>query len=294
MKLLQNITFKDALKKGLLGTFALTLAFGGFSVASAEDSATQNPATTPRKEFRDARSAIRAVATSTRRTIIQNTKTEVKDIRATGKDIRKEILDENKGKMSSTTRDELRTNRASTTDAIKAVREGRRTDLMANRASTTEAISAKKAELLKQITQRKTDKKKKLAEKALVAVENALGKIYANLNDKLARLNKVDANLTAKIAQLKNSGTDVTSASALLLEAQTSLAKATVDVQATASLAHEQTATSTSKEILKGLISTARTSVTTAGQNYKKVAESIQVYIPTTVSTSTSSSTEQN
>lgn len=289
MKSLQNITAKEALKTSLLSTFILALVISGFSVASAQDDASKNTSSAPRKEFRDTRAAIREVATSTRRNIIQSTKTEVKDLQATGKDTRKEILENNKGKMSSTTRDELRTNRASTTDAIKAVREGRRTDLMANRASTTEAIGAKKTELLQEIAKRKTDKKKKLADKALAAVQDAVGKVYSNLNDKLSRLSKVDASLTAKISTLKNSGTDVTSASALLVTAQTSLAKATVDVQATASLIHDQTATSTSKEILKSLIKTAQTSVKTAGENYKKVAESIKAYLPkTSVASSTS------
>ena len=280
MKLLQNITAKEALKTSLLSTFILALAISSFSVASAQDTMSPNASSTPRKEFRDARAAIRGEATSTRRNIIQNTRAEVKDLRAAGSSTRREILDANKGKMSSTTRDELRANRASTTDAIQAVREGRRTDLMANRASTTEAISTKKTELLQEIAKRKTDKKKKLVDKSLTAVQDAVGKVYSNLNDKLTRLSKVDASLTSKLNELKNNGTDVTSASALLVTAHTSLAKATVDVQATASLIHDQTATSTSKEILKGLITTARTSVKTAGENYKKVVESIKAYLP--------------
>ncbi len=249
----------------------LALALGGFQAASAETEGSARitpPKPGIRKEAAEVRKDIRQAASSTRKNIIQTTKTEIKDLR-TG------INKENRASTSAAIRDirqdrkeDLKANHASTTEALRA-----------NRASTTEAVKAKREGLLKDIKARKNDKKQKLANDARQRIEKVIGEIYAKLNTQIARLTRVDATLGAKIATLRTSGTDVTATEALYVTAQTAFAKAKVDVMATASVAHEQAATSTSKEILKGLAKTAETSIKTAAEAYKKVAESIRPFI---------------
>ena len=115
------------------------------------------------------------------------------------------------------------------------------------------------------------------------------------LNNQLDRLSKADARIGEKLDSLKAKGVDVSASSAQYIVAQTALAKAKVDVEATSSLSTEQAGTETSKETLRSLVKTATDSIRSAGAQYKEVIKLLpkgsakaEVKVETNTSTSTS------
>lgn len=209
----------------------------------------------------DAQKDIQQSARTNRLNIIQNSENTSRD-----------------GRMER--REDLRQLHASTTAALQA-----------NRASTTAAIKALREGFLKDIKARKDEKKKKLGEEAQGRVQKILGKIYNGLNAQIARLTRVDTWLKDKINTLRSQGKDVTTATSLLVAAETAFAKAKVDVEATSVVAREQSATTTSKEILKDLVNKAETSIKAAAKSYKAVAENIKPMLEINVSASSSTTT---
>lgn len=258
--------------------FALIL--GGFQVVQAETDirptgvpplppkpALRKEAAEVRKEIRndaqEVRKDIRQTATSTRRNIIQTGKSKAEDIR-----------EDLKANRASTTK-ALRENRASTTAAIRANREELRGE-----------IKEKRDELKKKLETFKKEKKQKLDDKKKGVVNTALKNIFARFSERIAQLTNINSRLRAKITELQAKGTDVASTVTLLTSAKTALEKAEVDVEATKTLASEQTATSTSKEILKSLVNTADESIKSAKDSYKKVGESLRPFLGGDISAS--------
>ena len=154
-------------------------------------------------------------------------------------------------------------------------------------------FEARKEELKKKIEVRKGELKIKLEDKAKERVKNILANMWKMLNNQLDRLSKADARIGEKLASLKEKGLDVSKASAQYTVAQTALAKAKLDVEATSSLSSEQADTETSKETLRSLVKTASDSIKSAGAEYRKIfplmpKEPVEVEVETSTSASTS------
>jgi chromosome segregation ATPase len=148
-------------------------------------------------------------------------------------------------------------------------------------------IKEKRDELKKKLETLKKEKKQKLDEKKKGVVNTALKNIFARFSERIEQLTNIDTRLGAKTTELQTKGTDVTNTIALLTSAKTALEKAKVDIEATKTLASEQTSTSTSKEVLKSLINTADASIKSAKDSYKKVGESLRPFLEGSTSTST-------
>jgi hypothetical protein len=154
-------------------------------------------------------------------------------------------------------------------------------------------FETRKEELKKKIEVRKGELKIKLEDKAKERVKNILANMWKMLNNQLDRLSKADTRIGEKLASLKEKGLDVSKASAQYTVAQTALAKAKLDVEATSSLSSEQAETETSKETLRSLVKTASDSIKSAGAEYRKIfplmpKEPVEVEVETSTSASTS------
>lgn len=282
MNVLHSTTKKHILNTGVLATLVCALAFGGFQTVSAQDEPSagapkptlRKDAAADRKEIRATaqteRKDIRAIATSTRRTIMQAGKDAAKNIREEAKD----------GLMNrASTTKALRDNRASTTEALKGNRASTTEAMKANREAMLKEIKVRQDALKKQIEAKKGEKKQKLDDQKKAVVAGALQNIFKKLIEKTAKLAVIDGRLNAKVTELRIKGTDVTTEASLLVDAKALLEKAQVDVEATRTLASQQAATSTSKEILKSLVNTAQASIKTAADAYKKVGENLKPYL---------------
>jgi rRNA maturation endonuclease Nob1 len=161
------------------------------------------------------------------------------------------------------------------------------------KAEMKKKYEVRKAELKSKIETRKGEIKIKLEDKAKERVKNILANMWKMLNNQLDRLSKADARIGEKLASLKEKGLDVSKASAQYTVAQTALAKAKLDVEATSSLSSEQAETDTSKETLRSLVKTASDSIKSAGAEYRKIfplmpKEPVKVEVETSTSASTS------
>jgi hypothetical protein len=151
-------------------------------------------------------------------------------------------------------------------------------------------IDARKDELKKKIEGMKADKKdektKKLDEQAKERVIGHLTNIYDRLYTRITRLTKVDAEITRRLA------TRSPEPAVLVLHAsaQSLLAQAKVDVEATKAASAAELTTTTSKEALRSLVTTAETSIKNAGEAYKKVVQALKETPKAEVSASPSSS----
>lgn len=249
MNVLHSTTKKYIYTTGVLTTLICVLAISSFQIAGAETTAGVSaegtvrvaPKVTPRKDAREA----------------------IKDIRQTANGVRKDIMQN----RASTTK-ALRDNRASTTEALKA-----------NREAMIKEVKDRRETLKKQLEGRKNEKKQKLDDKKRTVVNTALQNIFKKLTEKIARLTNIDSRLNAKVVELRAKGTDVSTAVNLLATAKLTLEKAQVDVEATRAIATEQVGTSTSKEILKGLVGTAETSIKSSVEAYKKAAENLRPHL---------------
>jgi hypothetical protein len=132
-------------------------------------------------------------------------------------------------------------------------------------------MDARKAEIKGKIEARKDENKVKLEAKAKDRVKALLANVFKMLSNQIDRLSKVDKRIGEKIAALQTSGIDVTAMNTQYVIAQTALAKAKVDVEATSSISTEQADTETSKEALRSLVKTAEDSIKAAGAEYRKV-----------------------
>ncbi len=132
---------------------------------------------------------------------------------------------------------------------------------------------ARKEEIKAKIAERKGEIKMKLEAKAKERVKMTLATIFKRLNAQLDKLVKLDVRVGEKITALKTGGMDTTAMSSQYVIAQTALAKAKVDVEATSSISTDQANTETSKETLRSLVKTAEDSIKAAGAEYRKVIE---------------------
>ena len=160
------------------------------------------------------------------------------------------------------------------------------------KAEMKKKFDDRKAEILKKIEVRKGELKIKLEDKAKERVKNILTNMFKMLSNQLDRLSKADARIGEKLASLKEKGLDVSAASSQYVVAQTALAKAKVDVEATSSISIDQASTETSKETLHALVKTATDSIKAAGAEYRKIFPLLPKEAPKAeVETSTSAST---
>ncbi len=132
-------------------------------------------------------------------------------------------------------------------------------------------IEARKSEILKKITAIKAEVKVRLEANAQERVKKLLANIFNMLSNQINRLMRADERIGEKIDDFKLKGVDVTLAVAQYTKAQTALAKAKIDVQATNSLSIDQTSIATSKDTLRSLVRTAEESIKAAGREYMKV-----------------------
>jgi hypothetical protein len=261
--------------------FILAFSFVGAQIASAQAT------TTPPKRPLEIRKELKQQATTTRRTILQSGKNNAEAIRAEAKERRDEIK-ENTGTSSPLIRlQQLKVNRASTTEALKANRASTTSALRANREEFKKQLDAQKDALKKQLSAKKSEKKKKLAEDARERVEKRVSNIYQRLTKKITDLTQIESRLKMRIDTVAATGKDTTSVNALFVTAQTALQKAQVNVDATKGLLDEQVASSTSKESIKLLVTTAETSIKDTSESFKKVAEGIRTLVGTSTATST-------
>jgi hypothetical protein len=287
MNALHSTYKKYTYAAGVLGALACVLAFGGFQTADAQTEVNASAGVSAQVQ---AHSDLRKDAKTDIKNMRGAAQAERKDIRQMGSSTRQSIMEE----RGTSTR-MLRDNRASTTEAMRDNRASTTASIQANREALMKNIQDRRDTLKKQIDAKKGEKKQRLDDKKRNTVNTALQTIFSKLSAKISRLTSIDNRLNSKIAELRTKNVDVTEAASLLATAKVSLAKAQVDVQATRSVAIDQAATSTSKAILQGLITTAETSITASAEAYKKVAQSLKEYLvpPTadasmTVSASTS------
>lgn len=158
--------------------------------------------------------------------------------------------------------------RASTT-AGSPERMEMRKENMDNRAEFRAEVQTKMQALRASIKEART---KKLDGNAKARVEMKLGKIYERLMNRVDRLTKIDAEITKRLSVRTNTAT----ALSLQAAAQTALAKARVDVEATKAMSSVELNATTSKEVLRGLVNTAETSIKATGEAYKKVVEAMK------------------
>lgn len=263
------------------------------SVEATTNVAPVTPRLTPRKDALEVRKEIRAGA-----------QIEKKEIKRIASSTKRMILNNRDGELKEA-QGQIRAIRASTTEALRSIRASTTSALKINREELLKDIEAKREALKKQFEvkfeikngkkiEKKTEKKERLEKKAEEKVKKTLENIYTRLSNRLAELVKIETKITERINVLKAKGVNTTTSSTLLISAHTALTKAQIDVEATKSIAIEQTATSTSKEILKSLVQSAEVSIKTTADAYKKVAESLRIEAKTSGSntaTSTSSST---
>ncbi len=145
-----------------------------------------------------------------------------------------------------------------------------------DRENYLSSMKTKQAELKKELVDLRKEKKQKLQQEARTRVQQRIFKIYSLFNQKLARLQRADTKITAKLNQAKAAGIDVSAILPLQQSAQETLQTAKLSVEAGRTLALQQVATSSSKEILKDLIKNSEKSIKSAAESYKKVAEALE------------------
>lgn len=155
--------------------------------------------------------------------------------------------------------------RASTSMNVKSQRLEMRKE---NRMEARDDMREKAEELRTSIKEART---KKLDDKAKGRVEIRLDNLYKMLTNRLDRLTRVDAEITKRLA----GKTDVVAVLALQASAQTALAKARVDIEATKSASLTELTSTTSKVVLRNLVNTAEASIKTAAEAYKKVTQAM-------------------
>ncbi len=232
---------------------------------------------TVRQTATDARKGIMEKAKETRAGIIENAKSAIKDVRTANpgkpgenglqiKEIRTEA------KM------DLKTNRDSTTEALQANRMKKVEALKVNQATFKTELDARKKELEQKMAEKKDERKTKLAEQAKARVKAQLETIFARLNARLTAIEQVDAKIAIRINALVTAGKDTTAVSAQFAIAQSALAKAKTDIEATKNISTDQTDLATSKDTFRALVKTAEDSIQNALAEYRKT---INLLMPT-------------
>lgn len=133
-----------------------------------------------------------------------------------------------------------------------------------NRMEVRADIQAKVGELKASIKESRT---KKLDEKAKLRVETRLNNIYNMLTNRIKRLTRVDAEITKQLSLQTSTSSVLT----LHVAAQTALAKAKVDIEATKKASISELNATTSKAILRNLVNTAEASIKNAAEAYKEL-----------------------
>lgn len=159
-------------------------------------------------------------------------------------------------------RGEMKDNRAKIQADLKVKFDARRVELKAN-------MDAMKVKV-------KDERAKKLDEKAKDRVEMRLGNIYKRLSERVTNLTRVDAGVTKRLAAYNAAQVNVASVVALQTSAQTLLAKARLDVEATKALSQSELNATTTKDTLRALVNTAETSLKTTHESYKKVLDALK------------------
>lgn len=239
---------------------ALLVAISAPAFAAAEDASSTRGVPPIRKEFRDDR----------------------RDIVREAREDRKDLIEDRKA-LGTTTRER----REDFRDGLREIREEKIEALKENREEMKSALEDRKKELMEKREGRKDERKTKLAEKSKEIVKKALERIFNHLNTRIEKLVSVDTKIAAKLSDLQATGVNTSTSVTLYTAAQLNLTKAKTDVEAAKVVALEQTATSTSKEVIRSLVKTAEDSIKTAGESYRAVLKDIKVISPT-ASTTTS------
>lgn len=206
---------------------------------------------------------------------------DMQEIRRDAREDRKKIREDGRVMIKDATSSEVR---------MKA-RAEMQADMKANAVERKAAVEVRRADLKAKIDAAKVQnqalKAKKLDEKAQKKVEQKLAEIYKRLSEKVAKLTRVDAELQARINVRASAGIDVSAAQGLLAVSRVALAKARVDVEATQSIAAMETMSTTTKETLRGLVTTAEASVKAAAESYRKVIDAVLALPKPAVASST-------
>lgn len=274
MNLSHQTTKNQIYSASIITSIIFTLVLGGLQVADAEINTSRGDKPLPPPRIQPINGGVRVGATTTRGEMRPGGP-------AGATSTKRMVLPPGAIRASSTI--DLKALRASTTIAIKGSREEFQKDIQARREALKKQLEARKVE--------KNEKKQKLDEKKKNVVNSALKNIYDRLQNKIAQLANIDARLNAKVAELKAKGNDTSTTTAFLVSAKVALEKAQIDVDATKALSAEQTATSTSREILKSLVKTAEESIKSAKDAYMKAGMSLKPFMVKNENTIAASST---
>jgi hypothetical protein len=300
------------MKKNILLMLALSMAFVGMSVfaedsvnATAEGSVTVDPATMSalRQRLIETQRAAQEKAMQNRKGIIENTREIQAGVREDAKGAIKDILEKNPGKPGEA-RMEVKGVRVEAKGELQANREKKRDDLTANRTAKVEALKenhdqfktdmeARRKALAAKIEQEKTqrqEKKTKLQEEAKARVKEQLKAIFTRLSHRIEELTAFDAKVATRLNTLVQAGTDTTAATAQYKIAQTALAKAKTDVEATKAIADTEVSTDTSKETFHSIVKTAEDSIHSANEEYRKTVQLIKPTVSVEATTTTNTS----
>ncbi len=159
----------------------------------------------------------------------------------------------------------------STADRIKAFQDEMRT-----------RVENRKSELRKNLAQ-KNGVAKKLDTQAATRVRTNLVAIYGKLSQKINRLSRIDSEITRKISAVAVISSSTASSSAFVAslnesqkKAKALLSQARIDLESTRVVALSEIATSTTKETIRSLVSTAETSIKVAAEAYRKILTTIK------------------
>ncbi len=199
---------------------------------------------------------------------------DMRDIKKTGRETVAQI------KASST----LAT--SSLRDALKENRKGTIEALKTNREELKFAIETRRKELKDRINKMVTAKKKRLETKSQEVVIRRITNIFNELDQRVARLDSVDQKIADRINVSSEIGVNISSSTALYIAAQASLVKTKTEVEAARVAALAEATTDTSKEAIGELLRTAKESIKTTTETYRKVLQSLKIEIPKVETTS--------
>lgn len=214
-----------------------------------------------------------------------------KEIREVRREGREEIRD-----IRKEGREEVRNARTSTTSTT-TIREFRKEV----RADVKKEVEARRSEIKTQVdvikAANKEARSKKLDERAKSRVEASLDIIYKRLDEKLNKLTKIDIEVARRLATLSSASSTVSVDTIASLKtsytaSQVLFTKAKIDVSLTKTTVVGELTATTSKEVVRGLVTQAEVSIKAAAESYKKLAEALKAAKlktkgDTTVSTTT-------
>jgi hypothetical protein len=216
--------------------------------------------------------------TSTRPRPVMQGRMEIRDARKEGREDIREIRQEGRGEIRDM-RDEDRTASTSANerfDEMKKIRADMKVKVDARKVDLKTEVETLKAANKTAIT-------KRLDEKAKGRVQTLVNTVYGRLITRINALTKVDGEVTRRITNLSNATTTVAisadalvSVKALQVTAQDLLAKAKVDVEATKATTITEINATTTKEVIKALVTKSENSIKAAAEGYKKVSEALK------------------